>query len=93
MRWVGKAGYIRRLQILQRYDISDRLPEIQTPTLLLAGDMDRLVPSVDEARAMSSRMPRASFVELRGYGHICLINHDFNLLDWLDPWLKGQSIA
>ncbi len=88
MRWVGKVGYIRRLEILQDYDISDRLPEIKTPTLFLAGELDQLVPSVAEANFMANRMPQATVIPLKGYGHICLINHDFNLMDYVGPWLS-----
>jgi pimeloyl-ACP methyl ester carboxylesterase len=88
MRSVGREGYIRRLEILKGYDILNRLEEIQTPTLFLAGELDRLVSSVKEAEIMSSRMPQASVVVLKGYGHICLINHDFNLLDYITPWLE-----
>ncbi|KAB2843079.1 alpha/beta hydrolase [bacterium] len=88
LRWVGKRGYIRRLEILRTYDITERLPEIETPALFLAGELDRLVPSVREAEFMSRRMPNASMVSLRGYGHVCMINHDFNLLDYILPWLE-----
>jgi pimeloyl-ACP methyl ester carboxylesterase len=88
MRSVGRKGYLRRLEILQSYDIREKLHRIQTPTLFLAGDLDRLVPSVQEARFMSERMPNASMVELKGYGHICLINHDLNLLDYIWTWLR-----
>lgn len=90
MRSVGKAGYIRRLEILQNYDVSDRLPEIETPTLFLAGELDRLVPSVKEAEFMASRMPNAEVVTLKGYGHVCLINHDFDLTDYILPWMKNR---
>lgn len=89
MRSVGKAGYIRRLEILRDYDITGRLQKIATPTLFLAGELDRLVPSVKEAHLMASRMPNATVIPLKDYGHICLINHDFNLLDYITPWLKG----
>lgn len=85
---VGKEGYIRRLEILKNYDILGRLPEIKIPTLFLAGELDRLVPSVEEAVLMAGRMTDATVVLLKGYSHICLINHDFNLLDYLTPWLK-----
>lgn len=90
LRWVGKQGYIRRLEILRTYDISDRLQEIATPTLFLAGELDRLVPSVQEAEFMSLRMPNAAMIPLQGYGHVCLINHDFNLLDYILPWLGNK---
>jgi pimeloyl-ACP methyl ester carboxylesterase len=88
MRSVGKKGYIRRLKILQEYDIRDRLQEIPIATLFLAGELDRLVPSVREAQFMAGTMPHASAVTLKGYGHVCLINHDFNLLDYILPWMK-----
>lgn len=85
---VGKEGYIRRLEILRHYDIRNRLHEIKTPTLFLAGELDQLVPSVQEAEFMASHMPHAKVVRLKRYGHICLINHDFNLLDYVGPWLE-----
>lgn len=89
MKHVGKMGYIRRLEILRSYNIQDRLSEIKIPTLFLASELDRLVPSVSEAGFMTSRMPHAQTITLKGYGHICLINHDFNLLEYLQPWTNG----
>jgi pimeloyl-ACP methyl ester carboxylesterase len=83
---IGREGYIRRLEILQTYDLRDRLGQIGAPTLFLAGDRDQLVPSVDEARLMVERVPRAEMVVLEGYGHICLINHDLDLLEYIGPW-------
>ena len=83
---IGRRGYLRRLEILRSYDVRERLPEIQTPALFLAGDRDRLLPSVREARYMAARVPNARLTVLEGYGHICLINHDLNLLDQIEPW-------
>ena len=88
-RAVGRRGYIRRLEILRTYDIRERLGEFQVPTLFLASDQDHLVPSVEEAHFMAARMPRATVKVLRGYGHVCLINHDFDLLEQISPWLAG----
>jgi 3-oxoadipate enol-lactonase len=83
---IGRAGYIRRLEILWHYDLRERLHEIQAPTLFLAGDRDRLVPSVEWGRFMAARVPRAELRVLEGYGHICLINHDLDLLEHVGPW-------
>lgn len=87
---IGRAGYIRRLEILRHYDVRERLGEIGTPTLFLAGDRDRLVRSVRWARYMAERMPRASVRVLEGYGHVCLINHDLDLLEHVGPWWDAQ---
>lgn len=89
---IGREGYIRRLEILKHYDIRDRLAELQPPALFLAGDRDRLLPSVFEARYMAARVPRAELQILSGYGHICLINHDLNLLDYIAPWCARAAI-
>jgi 3-oxoadipate enol-lactonase len=85
-RSIGREGYIRRLEILWDYDVRNRLHEIQAPTLFLAGDRDQLVPSVAQASFMSQRMPNAEMRVLEGYGHICLINHDLDLLQLAGPW-------
>lgn len=88
-RQIGRRGYIRRLEILGRYDIRERLHEIEAPVLFLAGDRDQLVPSVEEARYMAARVPNATLRILEGYGHICLINHDLNLLEYIEPWIEA----
>jgi pimeloyl-ACP methyl ester carboxylesterase len=86
-RSIGRRGYIRRLEILREYDIRSELHRIEVPTLFLAADQDHLVPSVAEARFMAARMPRATVRILEGYGHVCMIHHDFDLLEHVDPWL------
>lgn len=83
---IGREGYIRRLEILRDYDVRDRLHEIQAPTLFLAGDRDQLLPSVAQARFMLQRVPNATMRVLEGYGHVCLINHDLDLLEFVAPW-------
>ena len=83
---IGRRGYIRRLEVLRRYDLRDRLVELAPPTLFLAGDEDRLLPSVRWARYMAERVPGAELTVLEGYGHICLINHDLDLTDHIAPW-------
>ncbi len=90
---IGKAGYIRRLEILQSYDLSSELKNINTPTLFLAGELDRLIPSVQEAEFMTNQMPQASMRVLKGYGHICMINHDFDLFQIISPWLKKSTLV
>ena len=49
-------------------DLWPRLPEIKTPTLILAGAKSELVKA-EEAQAMQQRMPRAKRVPFEGFGH------------------------
>ncbi|HEY7819414.1 MAG TPA: alpha/beta hydrolase [Vicinamibacteria bacterium] len=84
---IGRRGYIRRLELLRDFDVRGELHRIEVPTLFLAADQDQLLPSVAEARFMATRMPRATVRILEGYGHVCMINEDFDLLSHVDPWL------
>jgi 3-oxoadipate enol-lactonase len=83
---IDRDSYIRRLQILAGYDIREQLSEIDVPTLFLAGDRDRLLPSVRWGRYMHERVRHSSFTVLEGYGHVCLIDHDLDLADHVGPW-------
>jgi len=56
---------------IERHDTYDRLPDIRIPTLILAGDADRVIP-VENARILASRIPDAELVILKGAGHMLI---------------------
>ena len=87
-RGISRSGYVRRLEILQSYDIRDQLHRISVPTLFLAANQDRLVRAVEEARFMAARVPSATVRVLDGFGHVCMIHHEFDLLEHITPWLE-----
>jgi len=83
---IDRDSYIRRLEIIRDYDIREQLAGIDTPTLYLAGTLDRLVPSVQWANYMAERVPGAEMQALDGYGHVCLIDHDLDISERIRPW-------
>jgi pimeloyl-ACP methyl ester carboxylesterase len=85
-----REGYLQRLRVLERYDVRDRLREIQAPTLFLASDRDHLVPAVEQGRYMVERVPHATLRVLRGHGHICLIAPDLDVAQILAEWTAGS---
>jgi len=50
------------------HDTYEHLLDIKVPTLVIAGDADRLVP-VENSRLMASRIPHAELVILKKVGH------------------------
>lgn len=88
---IDREAYIRRLEILRSFDIRDQISAIDVPTLFLAGDVDRLLPSVRWANYMQERVPRSEVRVLEGYGHVCLINHDLDLIDFVGPWWDATT--
>ena len=60
--------YTRQTEAIKGHDTYERLPDIKVPTLVIAGDADRLVP-VENSRLLASRIPGAELVMLSGIGH------------------------
>jgi len=61
-------GAIRQAHAIWGHDIYERLPEIKVPTLIIAGDAERLIP-VENSRILASRIPGAKLVILKNMGH------------------------
>lgn len=87
-----KEGYLSRLRILRDYDVRERLHEIEAPVLLLASELDHLIPSVEQARFMAARLPNATMRVLHGHGHICLIAPNVDLAKLLKAWDAEQRL-
>lgn len=65
-------GYAAVCRGLATFCVTPRLHEIRCPTLLLAGELDRLCPP-DQAAAMQSRIPDARLEVLPGIGHFSVV--------------------
>ena len=61
-------GYTRQSEAILGHDTYERLPDIKVPTLVIAGDADRIIP-VENSRILASRIPNAEVVILEGMGH------------------------
>jgi len=86
MRATTREGYLNRLRVLMHYDVRQQLAQLRAPTLFLAADRDHLVPAVEQARFMASRVPGSSMRVLDGHGHICLLAPDLDLLAIVREW-------
>ncbi|MEO1403688.1 MAG: alpha/beta hydrolase [Cyanobacteria bacterium J06635_1] len=70
----------RRLELLNQFDAAQLpLTLIRQPTLLIAGDADRLLPSTDEVQRLAQRLPHAQILTLPESGHACLLETQVNL--------------
>jgi 3-oxoadipate enol-lactonase len=63
-------AYLAQLAVIQQHDTTGRLGEITTPTLVLAGEQDILIP-VTLSRELHKAIPGAQWQTVRG-GHACL---------------------
>ncbi len=80
MRSLPPSAVSQRLSLLQAFSpTTSELESIVQPTLILASQGDRLLPSVTEARYLQSHLPRAQIHYLPDSGHACLLETDLNL--------------
>jgi pimeloyl-ACP methyl ester carboxylesterase len=69
-----------------RPDSLDLLRAAEIPALVLRGDEDTLIPR-DEAAAMADALPKATFVELPGAGHLAPLEVPDEVAGALGNWL------
>lgn len=61
-------GFTRQAEAIMGHDTYELLPNIRLPTLVIAGDNDRLIP-VENSRILASRIPEAELAIIAGVGH------------------------
>jgi 3-oxoadipate enol-lactonase len=78
-------AYLAQLNVIQTHDTTGRLDRISTPTLVLAGEQDILIP-VSLSKRLHEQIPGADWATTKG-GHACMWEHpgEFNrtYLDWI----------
>jgi pimeloyl-ACP methyl ester carboxylesterase len=78
-------AYLAQLNVIQTHDTTGRLDGISTPTLVLAGEEDILIP-VRLSKRLREQIPGADWATTGG-GHACMWEHpaEFNrvYLDWI----------
>jgi pimeloyl-ACP methyl ester carboxylesterase len=80
-------GYLAQATGTSQWDGYDRLPSITTPTLVLHGELDRLVPPAN-GKTLAQRIPGAELAMVPDANHVLMTDQPEQvtkiLLDWLD---------
>ena len=81
------AGYLNQLAGASAWSGLERLPSLQVPTLVVHGEVDRLVPP-DNGRMLAEAIPGAELALVPDANHILMTDQPEQvekvLLDWLD---------
>jgi pimeloyl-ACP methyl ester carboxylesterase len=73
-----------RLNLLRQFPVDSIVPKlIHIPTLLIAGELDRLLPSSLEVNILSQLLSDSKTLLLPNSGHACLLERDIYLADLL----------
>jgi 3-oxoadipate enol-lactonase len=80
-----------QLQAIASHDTSERLGEIEAPTLVIHGTLDQMLP-VSNAHAIASRIPGARLEILEGVGHAFWWERPQESADFLRQLASGASV-
>jgi malonyl-CoA O-methyltransferase len=80
------------LDILRHADLRDDLAAIAVPTLVVAGEHDRITP-VAAGRELASRLPSARFVAVPKAGHAPFLSHPDAVLLAVESFLSFHSLV
>jgi pimeloyl-ACP methyl ester carboxylesterase len=72
VRGSGKPGFMDALEALGTYPLQDRLERIEAPTLVVWGELDRLVPLRDADRFVEAIGPNARKLVYADTGHVAM---------------------
>ncbi|HEY0762804.1 MAG TPA: alpha/beta hydrolase [Pyrinomonadaceae bacterium] len=80
--------YLSQLQAAMNFNVESRLSEIKSPTLVLSGDADVIVP-VQNSRNLAAKIPNAELHIVKGGSHTFFIEQaqEFNQL--ISAFIRG----
>jgi 3-oxoadipate enol-lactonase len=79
-------GYLAQLSGTSQWDGHDRLDQISTPTLVMHGELDALVPP-ENGRIIAERIPGAELVTIPQANHLLGTDQPEQVCDLLVGWL------
>jgi 3-oxoadipate enol-lactonase len=91
MRYMDQPlpAYLAQLAVIQQHDTTARLAGITTPTLVLAGEQDILIP-VPLSRELHQGIPGARWQTVQG-GHACLWEHPASFNDAVVDFVRRHG--
>lgn len=78
--------------IFMTFDTYDRLPDIKSPTLVIAGTEDRMFPN-ENSRILASRIPNAELAIIENAGHFFFIDSTEKAGNTVLDFLRRHSKA
>lgn len=85
-----RSSWEAQVAAVERFDVSNRLHELTTPTLVFHGTEDAVWP-VGRGRDLAEGLPRGEFSPLDGAGHLAHVEHSRIVNDRFLDFLDAQS--
>jgi len=95
-RWAGtmrfsSSAFLLSEDLLRGFNLVERLPLINVPTLVIAGRYDWVTP-VDQSERIAARLPDARLLVFEDSGHYPFVEEHDRFIGAVSQWLRGQDI-
>jgi pimeloyl-ACP methyl ester carboxylesterase len=82
-------GYRAQIAAVLGHDTYDRLPQIGSPTLILTGDDDRVIPATG-SEVLHERIPDSVMYVIRGAGHLFFLERPDETVRALETFAPAE---
>jgi pimeloyl-ACP methyl ester carboxylesterase len=89
MKGSGKPGFIPAMAAIMQHPISERLPQIACPTLIVWGANDRVIPRRD-AKVFERLIPNSRKVIFSDTGHVAMLERPARFNALLEEFLAEE---
>jgi pimeloyl-ACP methyl ester carboxylesterase len=87
--WETDQGVMaRRLAMLETFDVTDRLWRLDTPTLIMAGSRDVVIPTARQ-KSLASAIAGSRFEPIDGAGHVGFLTHSTEISHHVERLCRG----
>jgi 3-oxoadipate enol-lactonase len=87
---VSKQVFLEQLKACIEFDVSERISEISTPTLVMTGDKDIIIP-FKSSQELSDNIPNSTLHIFPGSGHAFILeNHKEVIAELSAHWQKNS---
>jgi len=81
---------IHLLKMLDGYDLTEVLPKLTVPTLVVHGSKDLIQP-LSDGQALASLIPGSQLVVMEGKGHTPMMSCPDEIVSIVETWLHARS--
>jgi pimeloyl-ACP methyl ester carboxylesterase len=92
MKGTGKEGFDDALRATLDYDFRDRLDDIASPTLIVWGEKDAVIPAKD-AGEYERLISNSRKVVLEDTGHVSMVERPAAFNDCVLEFLEGEAVG
>lgn len=85
-------GYVYQLLAMIGWTSAPFLPFLSTPTLVLTGDKDRIVPAIN-GRMMHKLLPNSELYNVKGGGHLFIVSRLAEIMPVMREFLAAPPAA